>query len=98
MRRTERRAYEGSLRQALAHMLKIQAWPNPQAVQVWEKEVVRFRQEAADAFAPSMRERIDLARLYRQALRLLPEAIEGQPRLPIPEHCPVTLDELLSGE
>ena len=54
------------------------------------------RMKAADAFAPSMRGRIDLERLYRQAKRLLPKPIDGQPPLPLPGQCPVTLDELLS--
>ena len=92
--RSERRACEGSLRQALAPMLKIQAWPNYPAVEGWEVEAARHRLDAADAFEPSMRQRIDLAKLYRQAIKLLPETIDGQPPLPVPEHCPVTLDEL----
>lgn len=43
-----------------------------------------------------MRQRISLARLYREAIRRLPETIDGQPPLPVPESCPVTLDELLA--
>jgi hypothetical protein len=42
-----------------------------------------------------MRQRIDLAKLYRQAIKLLPETMDGQPPLPVPVECPVTLDELL---
>jgi hypothetical protein len=45
-----------------------------------------------------MRQRINLVRLYRDALRGLPETIDDQPPLPVPEHCPVTLDELLAGD
>ena len=56
------------------------------------------RINAADAYAPSMRQHIDLARVYRQALRALPETIDSQPPLPLPETCPVTLDELLDNE
>ena len=33
---------------------------------------------------------------YRRALRGMPETIDGQPPLPVPEACPVTLDELLT--
>jgi len=33
----------------------------------------------ADAFAPSMRQRIDVARLYRRALRRLPPAMDNHP-------------------
>ena len=42
-----------------------------------------------------MRQRIDLAKLYQQAVKLLPETIDRQPPLPVPPECPVTLDELL---
>jgi hypothetical protein len=91
-------AVEGHLRQALRHMLKAEAWPLSQEVAHWRAEAVLFRAEAADRYAESMRQRINLAKLYRQALRALPETIDGQPPLPLPEMCPVTLDELLSDE
>jgi hypothetical protein len=39
-----------------------------------------------------------VAKLYRRALRRMPETIDGQPPLPVPEACPVTLDELLADE
>jgi hypothetical protein len=38
----------------------------------------------------------DLDRIYRQALRGLPETMDGQPPLAVPQVCPVTLDELLA--
>lgn len=56
------------------------------------------RGDAADAYAPSMRQQIDVATLYRRARGGLPDIMEGQPPLPVPEACPVTLDELLSDE
>jgi hypothetical protein len=83
------------LRQALIHMLKAKAWPLLRAP-TWRADSVRFRADAADRFAPSMRQRIDLDRVYRQALRALPETMDGQAPLAMPEVCPVTLDELLS--
>ena len=94
--RSELRACEGLLRQALLHMLKAEAWPLSQAAAVWQAEAIRFRQEAADAFSPSMRQRIDVAKLYGQAIRQMPETVDGQPPLPVPEACAVTLDELLA--
>ena len=94
--RSELRACEGLLRQALLHMLKAEAWPLSQAAPGWQAEAIRFRQEAADAFSPSMRQRIVIARLYRQAIRQLPETIDGQLPLPVADKCPVTLDELLA--
>jgi len=86
------------LRQALIHMLKAEAWPLSREVPHWQAEARRFRIDAADRYAPSMRQRIDIDRIYRQALRGLPETIDGQPALPVPEGCPVTLDELLAED
>jgi hypothetical protein len=84
--------------QALTHMLKAEAWPLSREVPHWQAEARRFRGDAADRFAPSMRQRIDLAKLYRRALRAVPETIDGQPPLPMSEVYTVTLDELLSDD
>jgi hypothetical protein len=84
--------------QALTHMLKAEAWPLSREVPHWQAEARRFRGDAADRFAPSMRQRIDLAKLHRRALRAVPETIDGQPPLPMSEVCTVTLDELLSDD
>jgi hypothetical protein len=59
---------------------------------------MNFRAQAANRFVPSMRQRIKLDRLYRQARRAVPETNDGQSLLPPPEVCPVTLDELLRDE
>jgi hypothetical protein len=45
-----------------------------------------------------MRQRIDMAKVYRRALRAMPETIDDQPPLPVPESCPMTLDELLAED
>jgi hypothetical protein len=94
----QRHAVESNLLQALIHMLKAAAWPLSQAVPHWQAEARVFRSNAANRFAPSMRQKIDLARIYRQALRGLPDKVDGQAPLPVPEMCPVTLDELLSED
>ena len=57
-----------------------------------------FRAQARRRFTPSMRQRIDLTGIYADALRGLPEAMDGVPPLPVPDVCPVTMDELLSGD
>ena len=92
------RAVTSLLIQALVHMLKAEAWPASRDVPHWRSEVRRFRIDAADRFSPSMRQRIDLARLYRRALRILPDSIDGQPPLPVSQLCPVTLDDLLADD
>ena len=41
--------------QALAHMLKAEAWPLSREVPHWRAEALGFRGDAADIFTPSMR-------------------------------------------
>ena len=71
--------------------------PEDQAARHWRVEVVAFQRNAARRFAPSMRQRIDLARLYRDAADQLEAGREhGDPSLGLPEVCPFTLDQLLT--
>ena len=95
--RSETRACKSHLVQALVHDLKAEAWPLFRDVPHWA-EARRHRNEARAACTPSMQRKIDIARLYRRALTELPETMDGQPPLPVPTECPVTLDELLSDE
>ena len=88
---------ESLLVQALAHMLKA-GWPLSSYVPGWQAEARGFRDDAGARFTPAMRQNIDMDKLYRRALRRLPETIDGQPPLPVPPACPVTLDELLGEE
>jgi hypothetical protein len=91
-------AVNSLLVQALLHDLKAQAWPQSRDVPHWQAEARRFRADAADRLAPSMRQRIDLARLYRRALRAMPSSIDGVPPLPLPQSCPSSLEELLAED
>jgi hypothetical protein len=83
--------------QALAHDLKCEAWPLAPHVPHWRAEARGFRGDAAEAFTPSMRQRIDIAELYRRALDRLPDTVDGQPPTQIPAARPLTLDALLAG-
>ena len=91
-------AVRSHLVQALLHDLKAEAWPLSREVPHWRAEARGQRAEAQEAFSPSMAQRIDMAKLYRDALRRMPDTIDGQPPLPVPQECPVTLDEMLSEE
>lgn len=91
-------AVESLLVQALVHMLKAEAWPLARDAPHWRAEARRFRGDAAARFAPSMRQRIDMAKLYRRALLAMPETLDAQAPLPVPPTCLVTLDELLTDE
>jgi len=88
-------AVESLLLRALIHRLKALAWPDSRDVPHWNAEERTFRAQARRRYAPSMRQRLDLADIYADALRGLPTASDGQPPLPVPTTCPVTLDELM---
>ncbi len=94
--RSELRACGSLLVQALLHQFRVWHGPTRPPCPAGRKSWIRFRQEAADAYAPSMRQHLNLDRLYRRALQRLPKQIDGQPPLPVPQTCPLTLDELLS--
>lgn len=95
--RSQLSAVQSLLVQALLHDLKCTAWPLSRDVPHWQAEARGFRDEAAEAYAPSMRQHIDVAELYRRALRRLPESQDGQLPMPVPGVCPATLDELLGA-
>ena len=92
------RACRAQLLQALLHDLKAKAWPLSRDVPHWRSEARVARINAADAYAPSMRQKIDMAAIYAKALRAMPDTIDGQPPEPVPEVCPVTLDDLLGED
>jgi hypothetical protein len=96
--RNELHAVESHLVLALLHDLKAEAWPLSRDAPHWRAEARGQRDEARRHFTPSMRQRIDVAKLYRQARRRMPDTIDGTHPLPVPDSCPVTLAELLSPE
>ena len=93
--RSQLRAVESHLVQALLHDLKAEAWPLSREVAHWRAEARGHRDDARAAFTPSMAQRIDVATLYRRALRRLPDTSDDAPPLPVPATCPVTLAELI---
>jgi hypothetical protein len=96
--RSERNSVESHLVQALLHDLKAEAWPLSLAAPHWRAEARGHRDDARRRFSPAMAQRIDVTKLYREALHRMPETMDGVPPLPVPETCPVTLDEMLSDD
>ena len=94
--REQLHAVESLLLQALVHMLKADGWPQARDVDGWRGDARGFLAQARRRFVPSMRQNIDLADIYADALRALPEKMDGQPPQPLPQSCPITLDQLLA--
>ena len=95
--RSELRSVESLLVQALRHMLKAEAWPLARDAPSWRADAIDFRRQARRRFVPSMRQRIDMAELYADALAAVPESMNGLPPLPI-RTGPPTLEQLLSED
>ena len=93
--RSDLRAVQSLLLQALLHKLKSEAWPESPSVATWEADARLFLVQAREAFSPSMRQRLDVQRIYANALSAMPTVIDGQPPQPVSLTCPMTLDELL---
>jgi hypothetical protein len=90
-------AVQSHLRLMLVHLLKVHSWPESRSIGHWRAEIVSFQAEAAQRFAASMRQRIDLQRLYRSARAQVSVATYGgREPLPSPDTCPFTLDQLLN--
>ena len=95
--RSEVSAIESWWFQALLHGLKCEAWPSSPDVPHWRGEARGFCAQARRKYRPSMRDKLDVAGIYADALTALPETMDGQPPLPVQILCPVSLDDLLSA-
>ena len=82
----------------LLHLLKLRGWPEESACRHWRHEIVTFQVRARARFSPSMRQKIDLAALYRDAVQDAGGLDYDIPPAALPPSaCPVTLDALLSA-
>jgi hypothetical protein len=93
--RSELHAVESHLILAFLHDLKAEAWPLSRDAEHWRAEARGHRDDARRHFTPSMAQRIDAEKLYRQARRRMPVKMDDVLPLPVPNTCPVTLAELL---
>jgi Domain of unknown function DUF29 len=95
---SELNAVHSYLDQILAHLLKLRGWPEIDSERHWRAEIVAFQTGMERRFAPSMRQRIDLAKIYDRAKRQIDLLRHGgTPASAPPATCPVTLDQLLNA-
>jgi hypothetical protein len=64
---SQRRQVESLLVQAMMHLMKIKMAPNGPDVPHWTEEIRTFLGDGVETFAPSMRQAINVDRLYRMA-------------------------------
>jgi Domain of unknown function DUF29 len=96
--RSELASVESYLRLILVHLIKIHAEPDSGVARHWRSEILGFRADMMARYAPSMRQRIDIDRLWHlareQALLSLDEGNERAADLP--DRSPFTLDDLIA--
>ena len=76
----------------LVHLLKLHGMPDSPMAHDWRADVAASQQEALQRYSPSMHDRIDLARLYAEALA---QVEEGEEPLPLPLECPFSVADLV---
>jgi hypothetical protein len=67
--RTELRTCETLLRQAMTHLLKLYVWPDSRFAAEWREEAAICLDDAQNRFSLSMRQKIDLEKLYARVVQ-----------------------------
>jgi hypothetical protein len=96
--RSELAAVESQLQNILAHLIKLVADSKSDAVRHWQGEISGFHSEIIRRYVPSMRQRIDMQKLWRMARdQAVFRLAEGSPvAATLPEAVPLSLEELLA--
>jgi hypothetical protein len=97
--RSELAAVESRIELILVHLIKLLLEPDVAAGRHWRSEIAGFHSEMSRRYAPSMRQRIDVDRLWQRSRRQSMLAHEGLPEhhalASLSEVCVLTLDDLL---
>ena len=88
--RTELASLRRYLTLSILHVLKLHVWPNADSVRHWRGDIVGFQNEAEERFTPSMRQRVDVAKLCKNAVKQIHAA---DPAACVPPDNPFTLDD-----
>jgi hypothetical protein len=94
--REQLHAVESLLFQAFVHMLKAEGWPDAVDAAKWAADARGFRSQARRRFVPSMRQKLDVAGIYADALKAMPATMDGHGPIAVAPRCLLTLDELLT--
>ncbi len=98
--RSELAAVESQLHNIFVHLIRLIAQPQADAARHWRGELVAFQGEALRRYAPSMRQRIDLNRIWGRARLQSVLASEAPEKLDamLPLVSPLDLDDLLTEQ
>ncbi len=94
-------AVESALRLALVHLIKHLSAPHLPPSQHWRAEVVAFQLTAQDGYRASMRQKIDLDKVWQGAVIQAEASLSAYHDALVaglPETSPLTLDELVARD
>ena len=95
--RSELAAVASHIQHILAHLIKLFAEPQSEAVRHWRGEIFALHSEMRRRYAASMRQRIDLDQLWRLAReQSLLTLCDARPAESLPETSPFALDDVLA--
>ena len=97
MGRAEIKEISSLLRQTLVHLVKIAFDSEAPSVAHWVGEASGFQGDAVLAFSPGLRQRLDLPKIWSVAKRNATDSLAeyGVAVPPLPDECPLSLDQLL---
>lgn len=100
MGRAEIKEMSSLLRTTLTHLIKIAVDSESQSVAHWVTEVSGFQSDVVLVYSPGLKQRLDLAKIWKLAKRNATDSLSefGIAIPPLPEDCPVSLDQLLDSD
>lgn len=99
--KAELHAVEGHIRNILVHLLKAVSKPESSSVGHWRAESANFYAELSQKYSRSMRQRIDINKLWRLSVRVARDALkeyDDELASGLPVLCPFTIDDLVSDD
>jgi Domain of unknown function DUF29 len=96
--RSELAAVESYIELIFLHLMKLLVETDSQAARHWRGELVGFHSRMLRRHAPSMRQRIDIDRIWRTAREQLMLSYEGTPQQSVTDlsaQCPYSIDDLV---
>ena len=98
--RERRDAVQSNIERFLEHLVKLAASPSDPPRGLWRREARAFAGNARRKFSPGMRQHLDLADAWSQAVAMARDELSdyGARLGPGQADCPLGLDEILDGD
>jgi len=95
--RAARNATQSNIERCLEHLLKLVASPAEAPRGTWRREARTFAKTARRSFSPAMRQHLDMAEAWDEAIRAAEDELADYGEGPIGDvgACPFTLDDLI---